>query len=124
METIFKTSDGNCWTKTADLLPQTATFTVPTTLVTSASCAICTGEAPGLTEVFLTDAGTKPVVCADTNYYSYWTDGTIGVSGTLYLNSSGNYSCSSWFLQEPSRSAQRTPMERNGMDTNSSLLMS
>jgi hypothetical protein len=87
--TIFKTSDGNCWTKTADLLPQTATFTVPTTLVTSASCAICTGEAPGLTEVFLTDAGTKPVVCADTNYYSYWTDGTIGVSGTLYLNSSG-----------------------------------
>jgi hypothetical protein len=87
--TIFKTSDGNCWTKTADLLPQTATFTVPTTLVTSASCAICTGEAPGLTEVFLTDAGTKSVVCADTNYYSYWTNGTIGVSGTLYLNSSG-----------------------------------
>lgn len=40
--TIFKTSDGNCWTKTADLLPQTATFTVPTTLVASASCAICT----------------------------------------------------------------------------------
>ena len=87
--TIFKTSDGNCWTKTADLLPQTATFTVPTTLVTSASCALCTGEAAPLTEVFLTDAGTKPVVCADTNYYSYWTNGTIGVSGTLYLNSSG-----------------------------------
>lgn len=87
--TIFKTTDGNCWTKTADLLPQTATFTVPTTLVTSASCAICTGEAPGLTEVFLTDSGSKAVVCADTNYYSYWTNGTIGVSGTLYLNSSG-----------------------------------
>lgn len=87
--TIFKTSDGNCWTKTADVSAQTATFTVPTTLVTSASCSICTGESPGLTEVFLTDAGTKSVVCADTNYYSYWTDGTIGVSGTLYLNSSG-----------------------------------
>lgn len=87
--TIFKTTDGNCWTKTADLLPQTATFNVPTVLVTSASCAICTGEAPGLTEVYLTDAGTKPVVCADTNYYAYWTNGTIGVSGTLYLNSSG-----------------------------------
>jgi hypothetical protein len=87
--TIFKTSDGNCWTKTADLLPQTATFTVPTTLVTSASCAICTGEAPGLTEVFLTDAGTKSVVCASTAYYSYWTNGTVGSSGTLYLNSSG-----------------------------------
>jgi hypothetical protein len=40
--TIFKTTDGNCWTKTADLLPQTATFTVPTTLVAYASCAICT----------------------------------------------------------------------------------
>ena len=87
--TIFKTTDGNCWTKTANLLPQTATFNVPTVLVTSASCAICTGEAPGLTEVFLTDAGTKPVVCADTNYYSYWTNGTIGVSGTLYLNAAG-----------------------------------
>jgi hypothetical protein len=87
--TIFKTTDGNCWTKTADLLPQTATFTVPTTLVTSASCAICTGEAPGLTEVFLTDAGTKSVVCASTAYYSYWTNGTVGSSGTLYLNSSG-----------------------------------
>ena len=87
--TVFKTTDGNCWTKTADLLPQTYTFTVPTTLVTSASCAICTGEAPGLTEVFLTDAGTKSAVCADTNYYAYWTNGTIGVSGTLYLNSSG-----------------------------------
>ena len=87
--TIFKTTDGNCWTKTADVSAQTATFTVPTTLVTSASCAICTGEAPGLTEVFLTDSGSKAVVCADTNYYSYWTNGTIGVSGTLYLNSSG-----------------------------------
>lgn len=87
--TIFKTTDGNCWTKTADLLPQTSTFNVPTVLVTSASCAICTGEAPGLTEVFLTDSGSKAVVCADTNYYSYWTDGTIGISGTLYLNSSG-----------------------------------
>jgi len=37
----------------------------------------------------LTDAGTKSVVCASTAYYSYWTNGTIGVSGTLYLNSSG-----------------------------------
>ena len=87
--TIFKTTDGNCWTKTADLLPQTATFNVPTTLVTSGSCAICTGEAAPLTEVFLTDAGTKSVVCASTAYYSYWTNGTVGVSGTLYLNSSG-----------------------------------
>lgn len=87
--TIFKTTDGNCWTKTADLLPQASTFTVPTVLVTSASCAICTGEAPGLTEVQLTDAGSKAAVCADTNYYSYWTDGTIGSSGTLYMNSSG-----------------------------------
>ena len=87
--TIFKTTDGNCWTKTADLLPQTATFNVPTTLVTSGSCAICTGEAAPLTEVFLTDAGTKSAVCASTAYYSYWTNGTVGVSGTLYLNSSG-----------------------------------
>lgn len=87
--TIFKTTDGNCWTKTADVSAQTATFTVPATLVTSASCAICTGEAPGLTEVFLTDAGTKPVVCADTNYYSFWTDGTVGTSGSIYYDSAG-----------------------------------
>jgi hypothetical protein len=87
--TVFKTSDGNCWTKTADLLPQTATFTVPTTLVTSASCAICTGEAPGLTEVFLTDAGTKPVVCASTAYYSFWTNGVVGSSGSIYYDSAG-----------------------------------
>ncbi len=87
--TIFKTTDGNCWTKTADLLPQTATFTVPTTLVTSASCAICTGEAPGLTEVFLTDAGTKAVVCASTAYYSFWTNGVVGSSGSIYYDSAG-----------------------------------
>jgi hypothetical protein len=87
--TIFKTSDGNCWTKTADVLPQTATFTVPTTLVTSASCAICTGDAVGLTEVFLTDAGTKPVVCASTAYYSFWTNGVVGSSGSIYYDAAG-----------------------------------
>ena len=87
--TVFKTVDGNCWTKTATLVAQTATFNVPTTVVTSVSCAVCTGESPVLTEVFLTDAGTKAAVCASPAYYSYWTNGTIGTSGSLYYDSAG-----------------------------------
>lgn len=87
--TKLKTTDGNCWTVGASILPIATTFNVPTTIVTFASCATCTGTAPALTEVFLTDSGTKSGVCASPNYYSYWTDGTVGTSGTLYLNSSG-----------------------------------
>ena len=88
--TKLKTSDGNCWTVGASVLPITTTFNIPTTIVTFASCATCTGVVPALTEVFLTDVGTKSGVCASPNYYSYWTDGVVGTSGTLYMNSSGS----------------------------------
>ena len=88
--TKLKTTDGNCWTVGASILPITTTFNIPTTIVTFASCATCTGTAPALTEVFLTDSGTKSAVCASPNYYSYWTNGTVGTSGTLYMNSSGS----------------------------------
>ena len=87
--TILKTTDGNCWTVGASTLAQATGFNVPTVIVTSISCAACTGFTPALTEVFLTDGGTKPAVCASTAYYSYWTDGTVGSSGTLYMNSAG-----------------------------------
>lgn len=87
--TILKTTDGNCWTVGASTLAQSTGFNVPTVIVTSISCAACTGFTPALTEVFLTDGGTKPAVCASTAYYSYWTDGTVGSSGTLYMNSAG-----------------------------------
>jgi hypothetical protein len=87
--TILKTTDGNCWTVGASTLAQATGFNVPTVIVTSISCAACTGFMPALTEVFLTDGGTKPAVCASTAYYSYWTDGTVGSSGTLYMNSAG-----------------------------------
>jgi hypothetical protein len=87
--TKLKTTDGNCWTVGAAVLPIATGFNIPTTIVTFASCATCTGVVPALTEVFLTDSGTKSGVCASPNYYSYWTDGTVGTSGTLYMNSSG-----------------------------------
>jgi len=87
--TKLKTTDGNCWTVGASILPISTSFNIPTTIVTFASCATCTGVVPALTEVFLTDSGTKTGVCASPNYYSYWTNGTVGTSGTLYMNSSG-----------------------------------
>jgi hypothetical protein len=87
--TKLKTTDGNCWTVGAAVLPIATSFNIPTTIVTFASCATCTGTVPALTEVFLTDAGSKAGVCASPNYYSYWTNGTVGTSGTLYMNSSG-----------------------------------
>jgi hypothetical protein len=87
--TKLKTTDGNCWTVGAAVLPIATSFNIPTTIVTFASCATCTGVVPALTEVFLTDSGTKSGVCASPNYYSYWTDGTVGTSGTLYMNSVG-----------------------------------
>ena len=71
------------------MLPIATSFNIPTTIVTFASCATCTGTSPALTEVFLTDAGSKAGVCASPNYYSYWTNGTVGTSGTLYMNSTG-----------------------------------
>lgn len=87
--TKLKTTDGNCWTVGAAVLPIATSFNIPTTIVTFASCAACTGVAPALTEVFLTDVGSKAGVCASPDYYSYWTNGTVGSSGTLYMNSSG-----------------------------------
>jgi len=87
--TKLKTTDGNCWTVGAAVAAIATSFNIPTTIVTFASCATCTGVVPALTEVFLTDAGTKSGVCASPNYYSYWTNGTVGTSGTLYMNSSG-----------------------------------
>lgn len=87
--TKLKTTDGNCWTVGAAVLPIATSFNIPTTIVTFASCAACTGVTPALTEVFLTDVGSKAGVCASPDYYSYWTNGTVGSSGTLYMNSSG-----------------------------------
>jgi hypothetical protein len=87
--TKLKTTDGNCWTVGAAVAAIATSFNIPTTIVTFASCATCTGVVPALTEVFLTDSGTKTGVCASPNYYSYWTNGTVGTSGTLYMNSSG-----------------------------------
>ena len=87
--TKLKTTDGNCWTVGSAALPIATSFNIPTTIVTFASCATCTGIVPALTEVFLTDMGSKAGVCASTAYYSYWTDGTVGTSGTLYMNSVG-----------------------------------
>ena len=87
--TKLKTTDGNCWTVGAAVLPIATSFNIPTTIVTFASCATCTGTAPALTEVFLTDMGSKAGVCASTAYYSYWTNGTVGSSGTLYMDSAG-----------------------------------
>lgn len=87
--TKLKTTDGNCWTVGSAVLPIATSFNIPTTIVTFASCATCTGTAPALTEVFLTDMGSKAGVCASTAYYSYWTNGTVGSSGTLYMDSAG-----------------------------------
>jgi hypothetical protein len=97
--TKLKTTDGNCWTVGAAIAPISTSFNVPTTIVTYASCAACTGVTPTLTEVFLTDSGSKASVCASTAYYSYWTDGTVGSSGTLYMNSSGTIVASAGYYK-------------------------